>query len=897
MNIGCILALIFAWSVVEPSLVLAQVTTAITPTTGGGSLDTTVNSTGNTVQITGGTRPSNGSNLFHSFDQFNVGRGDTAQFLNTTPSIPTSNILSRVTGGNPSSIFGTIDTMSYPGANLLLMNPAGIVFGPNATLNVSGSVAFTTANYLRLADANGSNAGIFHADPTATSLLTSAPVTAFGFLGTNPSAMSVQGTEKSQLSVQPGQSISVVGGNKRFTYINPDTGVSVSVQDGVAITSGHLLAPGGQINIASAASPGEFLAGTLDQATNINGQSFRGLGTVQVSEQSSIDTSGQGDGTIHIRGGRLTIDNSNISASTGEVSLHASSILIKNSAAIITSTSTEANSGHVTLMASGDISLDAFTAVYTFASPSSSGHAGNIMFNSSQGNVKLTNNVQVLSYAETNSSGNTGSITVEAPHGDISVDSSHIFNSASGDGTLGEIQIKAHNLRLETASSIGVENTSTGTQKPGDTQITLDGRLSLTDGSFINTTARTSLDSANLIIRAPEIFISSKNSAGTISGLYNNTLSSGDGGRLLLFTDNLELTNGGRLFGKSTIPNANIVPLGHGGEIVIQGYRNPGPSVVIDGTGSGIFTSAEGTGPAGDIDVSATSVTIQNGGEISADTTGTSSNATGGSIIINATDHVTLKNGASITASSTGPADAGNISINAGQQLNVEKGKITTEAIQSKAGNINIQAIDQVRVVNGEISTSVRSGAGRGGDITIDPKTVILQDGTKVFAQAVQGSGGNITITTPLYLKDSTSNVNADSQFGLNGSVTIQSPTSNLSGTVGQLASKTNPPQVLLQNRCIALAGGEQSTFILAGRDALPSEPGGWLSSPVAMEHWTGEEKEHASGLMVRSLGSNGLSGMAALQDKSHVLSMRRLTPPGFLVRSFADSAATGCSS
>ena len=69
------------------------------------------------------------------------------------------------------------------------MNPAGIVFGLDVTLNVSGSVTFTTADYLRLANADGSNAGIFHADPIATSLLTSASVAAFGFLGTNPAAI------------------------------------------------------------------------------------------------------------------------------------------------------------------------------------------------------------------------------------------------------------------------------------------------------------------------------------------------------------------------------------------------------------------------------------------------------------------------------------------------------------------------------------------------------------------------------------------------------------------------------------------------------------------------------------------------------------------------------------
>ena len=133
-------------------------------------------------------------------------------------------------------------------------------------------VAFTTADYLRLADGKLFNATSY---ATADALLSAAPVAAFGFLGSNPSAIAVQG---GTLAVQPGQSISLVGGNQGFTYANPDTGsmASVPVPDGVTVTGGHLSAQGGQVNIASVASTGEILAGTLAQAPNINGQSLWG---------------------------------------------------------------------------------------------------------------------------------------------------------------------------------------------------------------------------------------------------------------------------------------------------------------------------------------------------------------------------------------------------------------------------------------------------------------------------------------------------------------------------------------------------------------------------------------------------------------------------------------------
>jgi len=101
--------------------------------------------------ITGGTRPAGGVNLFHSFGEFGVPNNNIANFFNDS-GLATSNILGRVTGGNISNIFGTIQTQGFGSANLFLMNPAGFLFGPNATVNVGGMVSFTSADYLRLND-------------------------------------------------------------------------------------------------------------------------------------------------------------------------------------------------------------------------------------------------------------------------------------------------------------------------------------------------------------------------------------------------------------------------------------------------------------------------------------------------------------------------------------------------------------------------------------------------------------------------------------------------------------------------------------------------------------------------------------------------------------------------
>ena len=781
-----ILMFAFVWPSFETSFALAQVTTAITPTTGVGNLGTTVTTVGTTVQITGGTRPGNETNLFHSFDQFNVGRPDTAQFLNTTPSLHTFNILGRVTGGTPSSIFGTIDTMSYPGANLFLMNPAGILFGPTASLNVGGTAIFTSADYLRFVD----NAR-FTAIPGPTdALLSAAPVTAFGFLGSTPGAITVQG---GHLSVAPGHTLALVGGNITIKNGTPENGT---------VQPAQLTSPGGRIYLASVASPGEILAETLDQAPNVNGQSFRALGTIQISQQSSIDTSGEGGGTILIRGGRLIVDDSTISTNTGDISFDATSILIMGrptQTQIGTRTTTAANAGHIILKASGNIDMMDFALVESF-SENSSGHAGNITISSSQGNVSLTKH-SIVESDTTNSGGNAGTIAIHAPHGNIDLaDHSQVFNTNDGTGTLGKIQITAHDLHLRDGSKIGSDNF--GPQVAGNIVITLDGHLTLAGGSFINTGAFGRTDSADLIISSPDILIT-----GQKSTLSTGTISSGAGGRLRLFTDNLQLADGGTLSSKSFIGFAGEIPSGSGGAINIQGLRSPGTSIAIDGPGSGIFTSTQGTGAAGAINLSAQSLTMTNGATITASSTGTNPGL--------------------------GPGP-GNISINAGQSLEMRDSSIKTEAQQTSGGNISIQAVDRVHLVNSSISTSVPNGTGSGGNITIDPNVVVLQNNSQVIARAVKGAGGNITITTPLFLADSSSPVSASSQFGVNGTVTIQSPTSNLSGSLGPLPSQPSQAHNLLTQRCAALANGQASSFVVAGLEQLPADPGGWLTSPLA---------------------------------------------------------------
>jgi filamentous hemagglutinin family protein len=951
-----IICTVFWATVLCLSIGMAQ---TVAPITSSG-LNTQVNLSADppagTVQydITGGTRA--GTNLFHSFGDFNVPNNNIANFLNDTGSA-TSNILGRVTGGNVSNIFGTIQTTGFGNANLFLMNPSGIVFGPTASLNVGGSVTFTTADYLRLDKVGGPNAGLFHADPAQVSLLASASVDAFGFLGPNPAAITVQG---SQLALTKGHHISLVGGN-------------ISIQNGTlsneTVQPAHLLAPNGQINLATAQSPGEFLQ-DLTAAPNTNRVSFKSFGSVHIEPSSTVDFSQTGDGKISIRGGQLVLEIQHAALSTTDgvtaaVPPGQDAIILTPGSSIITRTSsgnrgpdihivanrlqfvgspppysetepgtpvniwTRANgsgdAGNIALRTTGDLELINLVQVEstsgatldgTDASPIlAPGNAGNVELTSTHGNIRMTGLHTWASSQTWNSNGKTGAVTASAQGGDIILDVAGIFSrvgSQSNGG--GHVQVTARNLRMS-SGLLGIDNFSQF--KPDGITVALSDNLTMSGGSLGGSLIVTSALSPTTTAQAGDITLTAKNIVATQGTLINSaTFAAGSGGHLTIVADTLHVTDGALLSSGSTrAPNrgqllgilGNISPTGPGGDITIQAIGSTG-SVIVDGAGSGIFADTEGTGAGGSISLSAKTLTIQNGGTISASTTGTDAHALGGSIDVRATDQVTLTNGGSITASSivdpktpnSGIADAGNISVNAGQQFEMLNGssiKTTTQSAQANGGNIDIRAIDRVRLVDSTISTSVQGAEGSGGNIFIDPNVVILE-GSNVTANAVGGAGGNITFVTPLFLKDPASVVNASSERGPSGTVTIQSPTSNLSGAVGQLVSKTNPPQVLLQNRCIALAGGEQSTFILAGRDALPSEPGGWLSSPVAMEHWTGVSPEHASTLMVQSPSRRSKTWPTMIRPKgeANVLSLRRLTPPGFLVRAFA-TPSTGCPS
>ena len=298
----------------------------------------------------------------------------------------------------------------------------------------------------------------------------------------------------------------------------------------------------------------------------------------------------------------------------------------------------------------------------------------------------------------------------------------------------------------------------------------------------------------------------------------------------------------------------------------------------------GLITGATtGAGPGGSVNINAGSSFSSNGGTVSS----TASQATGGNINITAGNSVTLANGASISASSAGQGSAGDIHINAGQNFTATNSSVTTEAIHSSGGTIKITTNPNgtVQLTDSTISASVLDGAGGGGSVNIDPQFVILQN-SHIIANSVFGPGGNINITTNLLLPDSVSVIQASSQFGQQGTIIIQSPISPASGKIVPLGQKPLLPTSLLSQRCAALAGGNISSFTVAGRDSLPSEPGGLVSTPLALN--MAEDG---------TVGETGLSTTPSeVAEDMPLLSLRKIAPPGFLTQAFGVDAS-GCHS
>jgi filamentous hemagglutinin family protein len=295
---------------------------SITPAAGG--TNTTVNFNNNQYDISGGQTSSNGTNLFQSFNQFGLKTGETANFL-TNPNI--QNILGKVVGGDASVINGLIRVIGS-NANLYLINPAGIIFGNNASLNVPASFTATTADRIGFGDKwlnvfSSNNYAELIGNPQSFAFTTLQPgsIVNTGNLavsgGANLNLIGGTVINTGQLSAPEGQIIvTSVPGENVVRLSQPGSVLSLEIQ----------LFNDGQTNFTSSSLPQLLTGAAVQNATNIT---VNNDGTIQLTgsglsvapetgmtiNSGNINVAGDKGGTIGIFGEKVGLMGGNINAS------------------------------------------------------------------------------------------------------------------------------------------------------------------------------------------------------------------------------------------------------------------------------------------------------------------------------------------------------------------------------------------------------------------------------------------------------------------------------------------------------------------------------------------------------------------------------------------------------
>ncbi len=789
-----ILAIFVFVYILTPSIGISQVITNIQADTSL-QVNSEVTQVGDVFDITKGTRPNNpngtaGGNLFHSFTEFTIGEGKTVNFSNDS-GLSTTNILSRVTGNNSSGIDGAIKTTGFGDANLFLLNPNGIIFGENATLDISGSFHASTADYLVI----GGEQFTLDSDASAFTF-SSADISAFGF-SSNPQPISI---ENSFLEVATNKTLSLVAGNDSLETNN---------LPGISVKNGQLMAEGGRINIVSIASAGEV---TVD-ASLFTVESIEPLGNISLVRTGPkifdglpiTDLLTGGGGNIFIRGGKLTIDNVNINSKTESVSpplnigidISGESIMFLNDANIDTSTSGSSNAGHIILSATDTISItDNVTLSSAVETDNTTGSGGNIRINSptflmsGNGGINTTTVFEVNGPPVPTNLGKGGNVEITATQMTMSEDS-RIVSSSTGSGNAGNVTLDIR----------------------GNTTLVTDGILTLSDQTFIEANTQDIgrpgkagdisilADQTNLVGGNLSALTEGLGSGGDIM-ISSNTVNASNQSQVI--TDTQGTGNAGNItFNVAKLTSSPGVTISSSsGTIDTGASENSGAAGTI--TIQGVQTAADGTEAATEVSLTGTTLSTTLNGE-GRGSDGNDPDIEGdsplqpGNITITAND-VFLNNGTNITSDTNGTGNAGEITFN-------------VDALKSNQG-LSTNSFGSVEISSA--STAENTGIGVGGGEAGNPGTVTIQgivaDGspvqnkielarTIIKTEAVdEGEDGEISLSAneDINLRDTT--ISTDVEFGTAisdeetlSSITISTP-QTLTLTGGSITARASGP-------------------------------------------------------------------------------------------------------
>lgn len=842
------------------------ISTSIAGVTSDGSLGTGVTA-GPTYDITGGTRPGDSTNLFHSFDTFGLTSSETANFVNDS-GLATTNILGRVTGGDASTIHGTIETTGFTGANLYLINPAGIIFGATAQLNVEGSFHATTADYMSLG-----NDGVFYAAVAENSVLTISAPSAFGFLGSNPGSIEVHtgGIDfdtflpTALLEVPEGETLSLVGG-----------AIDIGTPD--FSTSGFLLAPAGTVNIVSVASAGEVIIGNGP----ISADGFSQLGDINITGGSIVDAK-----NIYIRGGNLLIDESVLvpGGFAYELSFVGYSPLPDGGEVNIKVTDDLTMTGTdleiLTFAAPGifvytgdffdisptaklpDVNIDAGSVHISgvagiSATKNAPGENGNVVINANDVTIEQGGSINLINtYAGDDLDAPGPSLTINAQTVSVSGDGSDSAYGFEGIAAQGQVHLAYldpyNDAELITANS-------------GNITINATDSLSVTGRGQITTDSRNFGSAGDVTINTGNLLVEGTGNANS-AVIGSQSAFAGDAGDIVINTSaDITMRNGARITSSSFgSGDAGDVTLTAAGSITLEGAdtRIVGGTVQLpDSANNNLFLEvfywysfddvrADMGDPSasmmealafirdvyGDITIPDLDLIPGDGGAITINTpvltlnagarieTSTGWEGNAGSVTANV-DSLLITDGSSIRSRSgveflngtghVGPGNGGAITVNATNNITVTgtDSSISTSTFgDGNGGDILLNAGTKVNILDGgsiaadsggTLAGVESSGTGLAGDITINAGNEIKLDNGKISTSAVVADGGNITLTA------------ADLIYLINSEIT----TSVESGVGGGGNINIDPDFVILKQSSIlanAFGGPGGNINIVAG--------------------------------------------------------------------------------
>lgn len=789
---------------------------------------------GQIIEITGGTP--RGSNLFHSFEQFSIPTDSTALFKNVSNF---ENIISRVTGKSISNIDGVIKVEGI--ANLFLLNPNGIIFGPNATLDIRGSFIGSTANNIKFAD--GSEFSAVNPQTSSPLLTINVP---FGLqYGATPGDITVQGLGNNLFLNSPTDPS--VNRSDRPPGLQVDTGQTLALVGGnLTLEGGNLTTAGGRIELGSVGEAGIVTLTPTNPGWMLGYNNIERFQDIRLFQSASLEASGDSAGSIQLQGRNITLT---------------------DASAILVDTLGSGSGGTLTIRATDTVQVSGFSfppsgtpftsRLSTDVAPGATGNGGNLMIEA--GRLLITDGAQISSGTfsagnagflevtaqdieiiggspigasglfapvEADATGNGGNLTIKTDRLRISY-GAQITVSTFGNGNAGALNIQANQVELIGTSSEGfpsglfatVESGATG--NGGDLTIKTD-RLQLTDGAQIAVSTFGDGNAGSLMVRAKNIEAIGGTPGGS-SGLFAVSRATGNGGNLLIESDRLRLIDGGQI---ATATGGS----GNAGNLTVRASESVELIGKAEGGRSGLFSSAiNGTGDGGDLTVSTGRLIVQDGATISV-------------------SNFSSRN-PNIPA---GQGGAGNLNVDANFILLDNQGIITAEAAAGDRGNINLQS-ETIFLLRGSKITTNAQGLATGGNIVINTDILAAFKNSDITANAKQSFGGRVIINAQgifgtQFREQLTpeSDVTASSELGtqFNGVVKLNTSDVDPSQEIVELPSDLVDRSTQVAAVCNGTGGNE---FVLTGRGGLPEAPAQILRDGTVWEDlrlaWSGSQE------------------------------------------------------